>query len=119
MCITSVRMQGVGLLRLCYRGLLAVGWLATIVVSNCGTRSNKFTLVASLIIVEDTNVDYNLQRIGSSNQPVRAHVDRLRLLCTFEAAEVDTAAPTLAPAARKKEYATKGIMGEKKHSAKA
>ena len=67
--------------------------------------------------VEDTGVDYILQLIGSSNQPVRAHVDRIHLFRTFEATEVDTAAP--APAAGKKEYAAERIMGEKKHSARA
>ena len=67
--------------------------------------------------VEDTGVDYVLQLIGSSNQPVRAHVDRIHLFRTFEATEVDTAAP--APAAGKKEYAAERIMGEKKHSARA
>ena len=62
-------------------------------------------------LVEDTGVDYIMRLTGSSNQPFRAHVDRIHLFRTFEATEADTAAP--APAARKKEYAAERIMGER------
>ena len=49
--------------------------------------------------VEDTGMDYLLQLIDSFNQRVRAHVDRIYLFRTFDAAEVDKAAS--APAAKK------------------
>ena len=49
----------------------------------------------SVTTVEDTGIRAHV------DQPVRAHVDRIRLFRTFDAAEVDTVAPALA--AKRKE----------------
>ena len=61
-------------------------------------------------------MDYLIQMIGSSQQPVRCHVDHLRIFRTFQTDTTDE--PAAPAAASKTEYRVERIMGEKKHSAK-
>ena len=66
--------------------------------------------------VDESGVDYVIQKIGSSQQPVRCHVDHLRLFRTFQTDTTEVHAPPTAPT--KTGYTVERIMGERKHSAR-
>ena len=70
-------------------------------------QTGPFTVIA----VDESGVDYLIQLIGSSKQPVRCHVDHLRLFRTFQIDTTDEPAAAAAPS--KTEYGVERIMGEK------
>ena len=75
-------------------------------------QTGPFTVIA----IDESGVDSLIQMVGSSQQPVRCHVDHLRLFRTFQTDTTDE--PAAAAATSNTEYRAERIMGEKKHSAK-
>ena len=64
-----------------------------------------------------SNLDVPVKKLGSSNQPIRSHADRLNIFRTFDTVESDTPIPETARG--KTEYTADKRMGEKLHSALA
>jgi hypothetical protein len=75
-------------------------------------QTGPYTVTA----LDESGVDCLIQIIGSSQQPVRCHVDPLRLFRTFQTDTTDEPAAAAAPS--ETEYKVERIMGERKHSAR-
>ena len=71
-----------------------------------------------VIVVEDTGVDYQLRKVGTTDKPIRCHVDHLREFKSFTPVVDDSTPPDAAAASGSKEYAAFRIMSERKHSAR-
>ena len=69
-----------------------------------------------VIEIDPSGVDYVVQKIGSSNKPIRCHIDALILFKTFEAPPIDCSKQPVAP--KTTEYVVNTIMGVKSHSAR-
>ena len=69
-----------------------------------------------VVEVEESGVDYLINKIGSSAAPIRCHIDFLNLFRTFDLpADSEPKAPV---AAKSTEYAAERIMGERTHSSR-